>query len=286
MPSGPGIDLVRLSQFLELSGELLLAGRDGATVARRIAEGAAVVLRVPGVAVGILDDDGYERCAAYGPGGVAERAGVPSALARSTIAARRPVVVPADHGRVLMLPFRGPSASGALEILLHGEGGVSEEDVALARILSLLAGLALSNVPARARRGPPADEFALADVVGELSTGLFAQPTNEGRLRWRAAADVPRLRTDRPKVREIVLLLLQDALADEGGHAVEVDIAATSRESLRITVRDAGGALAPEALPPRVRTLAEALGGRVAARSTLTEGTAVTVEIPTVRPVG
>jgi signal transduction histidine kinase len=29
-----------------------------------------------------------------------------------------------------------------------------------------------------------------------------------------------------------------------------------------------------------VRTLAEALGGRVAARSTLTEGTAVTVEIP------
>jgi signal transduction histidine kinase len=42
--------------------------------------------------------------------------------------------------------------------------------------------------------------------------------------------------------------------------------------------------LAPEALPPRVRTLAEALGGRVAARSTLTEGTAVTVEIPIVAP--
>ena len=82
----------------------------------------------------------------------------------------------------------------------------------------------------------------------------------------------------------IVLLLLQDALANEGGREVEVDIAATTRESLRITVRDAGGGLAPEALPPRVRTLAEALGGRVAARSTLTEGTAVTVEIPTVRP--
>jgi len=43
MPSGPGLDLVRLSQFLELAGELLLAGRDGTTVARRIAEGTALV---------------------------------------------------------------------------------------------------------------------------------------------------------------------------------------------------------------------------------------------------
>ena len=117
-------------------------------------------------------------------------------------------------------------------------------------------------------------------MFGELATGLFAQPTNEGRLRWRSAADVPRLRTDRAKLREIVLLLLQDALAHEDAREVEVDIAATTRESVRITVRDAAGGLAPEALPPRVRTLAEALGGRVAARSTLTEGTAVTVEIP------
>ena len=45
-------------------------------------------------------------------------------------------------------------------------------------------------------------------MFGELATGLFAQPTNEGRLRWRSAADVPRLRTDRSKLREIVLLLL------------------------------------------------------------------------------
>jgi len=280
MPSGPGLDLVRLSQFLELSGELLLAGRDGATVARRIAEGAALVLRVPGVAVGVLDDDGYERRAAYGPGGIAERLSLPPALARSTVAARRPAVVSANGGRILVLPFRGPSASGALEIMLAEEGGVPEDDVALARVLALFAGLALSNVPVRARRGPPVDEFPLADVFGELATGLFAQPTNEGRLRWRSAADVPRLRTDRSKLREIVLLLLQDALAHEDAREVEVDIAATTRESLRITVRDAAGGLAPEALPPRVRTLAEALGGRVAARSTLTEGTAVTVEIP------
>src|SRR6185503_6115138 len=55
MPAGPGLDLVRLSQFLELAGELLLAGRDGVSVARRIVEGAALVLRVPGVALGALD---------------------------------------------------------------------------------------------------------------------------------------------------------------------------------------------------------------------------------------
>lgn len=282
-PAGPGLDLVRLSQFLELSGELLLAGRDGPTVARRIAEGAALVLRVPGVAVGVLDDEGYERRAAYGPGGEAERPGLPATLARSTITARRPAVVPAGTRRILVLPFRGPAVTGALEIMLPDQGGLPEDDVALARVLAMFAGLALSNVPARARRGPPLDEFALADVLGELATGLFAQPTAAGRLRWRSAPDLPRLRTDRSKLREIVLLLLQDALAHEGGREVEVDVVATTRESLRITVRDAAGSLAPEALPPRVRTLAEALGGRVAARSTLTEGTAVWVEIPTAR---
>jgi hypothetical protein len=280
MAAGPGLDLVRLSQFLELSGELLLAGRDGAAVARRIAEGAALVLRVPGVAVGVLDEDTYERRAAYGPGGEAERPPIPPTLAGSTVTARRPAVVVSGGRRVLMLPFRGPAVAGALEIMLPEEGGLPEDDVALARVLALLAGLALSNVPPRARRGPPVDEFALGEVLGELATGFFARPTNEGRLRWRSAADVPRLRTDRPKLREIVVLLLQDALAHEGGREVEVDIAATTRESLRITIRDAAGNLAPEALPPRVRTLAEALGGRVAARSTLAEGTAVTVEIP------
>jgi len=279
-PTGPGLDLVRLSQFLELAGELLLAGRDGPTVARRIAEGAALVLRVPGVAVGVVDGEAYERRAAYGPGGEAERLGIAPALAHSTITARRPLVVAAGARRILLLPFRGPAVTGALEITLPEAGGLPEDDVALARVLALFAGLALSNVPSRARRGPPVDEFALSEVVGELATGFFARPTNEGRLRWHSASDVPRLRTDRPKLREIVVLLLQDALAHEGGREVEVDITATTRESLRITVRDAAGTLAPEALPPRVRDLAEALGGRVAARSTLSEGTAVTVEIP------
>jgi hypothetical protein len=35
-----------------------------------------------------------------------------------------------------VLPFRGPSASGALEIMLAEEGGVPEDDVALARASS------------------------------------------------------------------------------------------------------------------------------------------------------
>jgi hypothetical protein len=283
-PPGPGLDLIRLSQFLELSGELLLGGRDGEAVARRIVEGAAVVLRVPGVAVGVLEEDVYAVRAAYCPGADAEWPRVAPAVARGTVTARRPVVVPAGQRRIVLLPFRGPAAAGALEVMLPEEGGLSEDDVALARVLALFAGLALSNVPKHGRPGEPMDEFALADVLGELAAGAFARPTSEGRLRWRQPSDVPLLRTDRPKLREIVVLLLQDALAHEEAREVEVDIAATTRDSLRITVRDAAGGLAPEALPPRVRALAEALGGRVAARSTLSEGTAVTVEIPFVAP--
>jgi hypothetical protein len=253
-------------------------------VARRIVEGASLVLRVPGVALGVLEAEGYERRASYGPGLDFETSAVPEAVARSTVTSRRPVVVPGLRHRILLLPFRGPAVTGALEIALPDDKGLPEDDVALARVISLLAGLALSNVPQRARRGPPPDEFTLDEVLGELASGLFARPTSEGRLRWRPTNDVPRLRTDRPKLREIVLLLLQDALAHENAQEVELDIAATTRDSLRITVRDAAGGLAPEALPPRVRMLAEALGGRVAARSTLTEGTAVTVEIPIVAP--
>lgn len=286
-PPSPGLDLVRLGQFLELAGELLLGGRDTDTVATRVAQGAALVLRLPGVAVGVLDD-GYTVRAVYAPGVDASWATAPAGAARDAVAARHPAVLPssAPGRRVLLLPFRGPRAEGALHLLLPERGGIGEDDVALARVFALLAGLGLSTAArAPGSRAAALDEFALDELVGELRAGPFAQPTSEGRLRWRPVAGAPRLRTDRPKLRDIVALLLRDALGPGTGE-VEVDIAATTRDSLRITVRDAGGSLAPEALPARVHALAESLGGRIAARSTLTEGTAVTVEIPCVAPAG
>jgi signal transduction histidine kinase len=79
---------------------------------------------------------------------------------------------------------------------------------------------------------------------------------------------------------------------------------APERESVRLTVRDAGPGIAPDLLPHLfepfrpgpgagsgtgfglyiVRCFAEALGGRVAAHSQPGEGTAITVELPLVAP--
>jgi signal transduction histidine kinase len=103
------------------------------------------------------------------------------------------------------------------------------------------------------------------------------------------------------KVMEIVQNLVDNALKHAGGTPVEIDaVAAPERDTVRITVRDRGPGMTPEVLahvfepfrPGGVRTsgtgfglyivrcFAEALGGRVAAVSTLGEGTAITVELP------
>jgi signal transduction histidine kinase len=146
------------------------------------------------------------------------------------------------------------------------------------------------------------EEFPLAAVLDGLAAGTFAQAAREGRLAIHAAADLPPLRTDRVKVKEIVQNLVDNALKHANGAPVEVDaVAAADRDTVRITVRDRGPGMTPEVLahlfePFRpggartsgtgfglyiVRCFAEALGGRVAARSAPEEGTAITVELPT-----
>ncbi|TMB21677.1 MAG: HAMP domain-containing histidine kinase [Deltaproteobacteria bacterium] len=149
------------------------------------------------------------------------------------------------------------------------------------------------------------DEFALGELLATLQSGTFARATREGRLTCRVPPDLPRLRTDRVKVKEIVQNLVDNALKHGGGRAVEVEVTlAPEHEAVRLTVRDAGPGIAADVLPhlfepfhpgrgPErgtgfglyiVRSFAEALGGRVAARSRLDEGTAVTVELPLVAP--
>ncbi len=143
------------------------------------------------------------------------------------------------------------------------------------------------------------ETFALVEVLEALRAGTFAQATHEGLLACRVAADLPPLESDRVKVKQILQNLVDNALK-HGGHApVEVDVAlAPDREAVRVTVRDRGPGIAADLLPHLfepfcsggaggtgfglylVRSFAEALGGRVAARSLPGDGTAVTVELP------
>jgi signal transduction histidine kinase len=138
-------------------------------------------------------------------------------------------------------------------------------------------------------------------VLGALARGTFAKASREGRLAFTLPPDLPVLRTDRVKVKEIVQNLVDNALKHGDDRRVDVDVAlAPDRRTVRITVRDAGPGIAADVLPHLfepfrpgpgrrggtgfglyiVRCFAEALGGRVAARSRPGEGTAITVELP------
>jgi signal transduction histidine kinase len=144
------------------------------------------------------------------------------------------------------------------------------------------------------------EEFALADVLAALLSGTFAQASRSGHIHTRVCSDLPRLRTDRVKVKEILQNLLDNALRHRGLGPVEVDVTlAADRAAVRVTVRDTGPGIAADVLPGLfqpfrpgpghqgtgfglylVRCFTEALGGRVAAHSRPAEGTAVVVELP------
>lgn len=147
------------------------------------------------------------------------------------------------------------------------------------------------------------EEFALADVLAALQRGTFAQPARSGRLSFQVPPDLPPLRSDRVKLKEIVQNLLDNALKHAGEATVEVDAnLAPDGERLRLTVRDHGPGIPAEVAPHLfepfrcaggrgtgfglyiVRCFVEALGGRVAAHNPAGGGTAVTVELPLVAP--
>jgi signal transduction histidine kinase len=150
------------------------------------------------------------------------------------------------------------------------------------------------------------EEFSLGALVAGLHASTFAGAARDGRLVILGLpADLPVLRTDRVKVKEIVQNLVDNALKHGEGRLVEVEVGlAPGRESLHITVRDAGPGIAADLLPHLfepfrpghgpghgtgfglyiVRCFTEALGGRVVARSQVGEGTAITVELPLTPP--
>jgi signal transduction histidine kinase len=145
------------------------------------------------------------------------------------------------------------------------------------------------------------EDFSLEDLLRDLEIGTFARAARAGTLTFQSPRELPRLRTDRVKVKEIVQNLVDNALKHSGEGAVEVEASAVpERDTVRITVRDSGPGIAADVLPHLfepfrpgaasrrgtgfglyiVRCFVEALGGRVAARSVSGEGTAVTVELP------
>jgi signal transduction histidine kinase len=142
------------------------------------------------------------------------------------------------------------------------------------------------------------EEFRLADVMASLCAGTFAGAARAGRLRAHLPAELPVLRTDRVKLKEIVQNLVDNALKHGGSSAVEVAASvAPGAGTVRITVRDEGPGIPADVLPrlfePRraggdrggfglylVRSFAEALGGHVGAQSTTGKGATVTVELP------
>ena len=85
------------------------------------------------------------------------------------------------------------------------------------------------------------DEFAPADVVRELAENVRALPEAKSGVpvRWAVASDVPPVRLDRLKLKEIIQNLVSNALkfTHEGAVSVVVDREA---EELRIAVRDTG----------------------------------------------
>lgn len=141
------------------------------------------------------------------------------------------------------------------------------------------------------------DDFMLGDVLTTLRSGTFAKASREGRLVYRLPDQLPRLRSDRVKVKEIIQNLIDNALRHGGGGRVELEVAASGREMLQLTVRDTGPGIGADRLPHLfeqagsdngrtgfglylVRSFTEALGGRLAVRSAPGQGTGITVELP------
>jgi signal transduction histidine kinase len=147
-------------------------------------------------------------------------------------------------------------------------------------------------------------EFDLAPLFDELRESVAALPEagRPGSIVWQADADLPRLRLDRLKLKEIVHNLVSNALKFADGGAVAVR-AVNDHGRLRIAVRDQGPGIAPDEqlrifdLFERggtgasrasgaglglyiVRSLAQLMGGDVALDSAPGRGACFTVWLP------
>lgn len=132
---------------------MLLATGDPETLPERLVQRVAVLLGVPGAAVGVVQEGRYHVLATYGvcaayrqryDGLAADASELTPALAGS-----RPLVL-GDHDgsqpvRTVVLPFPAAETSGALHVVVPERAQPADDELQLARALAGLAGIALAN---------------------------------------------------------------------------------------------------------------------------------------------
>jgi signal transduction histidine kinase len=209
---------------------------------------------------------------------------------------RTPLNVLIGYTRLLAEEAYGPCTSEQRDVLRTVERHGIE-------LLSLLAG-ALDLVRLELEHGEPRrDEFTLSELLHELCTGSLADRVAQGvELTWHVDPQLPPMRSDRFRVRQILQNLLDNALrfTERGGVAIA---ALAHAGSVRLTVSDSGPGIAAGDLPhlfeifrpgaggaPRgastgcglylVKRFSESLGGRVTVESAPGTGTRFTVDLP------
>src|SRR5207247_1507312 len=214
----------------------------------------------------------------------------------------------------IVLPFRGPDLIGALHLVVAGTAPLAHPGLELACALAALAGVALVNARQcrRLARLARMKGDALATMAHDLRAPLnalvgYAGLLGEGAFGPLAAEQRDVCSTLERQAVELVDLLgatLDVARLETGSLPIRSEefalgelLATLQTGTFARATRE--GRLAcrlPPGLPPLhaergtgfglyiVRCFAEALGGRVAARSQPGEGTAITVELPLVAP--
>jgi signal transduction histidine kinase len=208
---------------------------------------------------------------------------------------RTPLNVMIGYTRLLIEEAYGPCPPEQQQVLATIERHALE-------LLSLLSGaLDLMRIDLE-RGGPRHDEFSLADVLGELCTGALAARVAAGvHLAWHVDPEVPPMRSDRFRVRQIVQNLVENALrfTDQGEVAID---AHPHAGGVRLTVSDTGPGIHGADLPHLfeifrpgaaraersstgcglylVKRFSESLGGHVGVESALGRGTRFTVDLP------
>jgi two-component system sensor histidine kinase ChiS len=150
------------------------------------------------------------------------------------------------------------------------------------------------------------EEFSLPTVLNEV---VNATPHAGVAVTWSAPPDLPALRTDRVKVKQIIGNLLRNAVRYGGGSPVEVTTEQPRPDAVAVSVRDHGPGIKPDELqvifeffqrgrsagPERdgygiglhvVRRLVRMLNGVITVESTPGAGSAFRFTIPLVHATG
>ncbi len=205
---------------------------------------------------------------------------------------RSPLNVVVGYARLLEEEAFGPCSPEQRDVL------ASIERYAL-ELLSLLTGM-LDLARLESGRAPRKEEFAIADVFEELKGGSLARRSSDGvALEWRIDPELPSIRSDRFRVRQILQNLVDNALrfTRQGTVSVTAD---RVDGGVRLCVSDTGPGIAADEVPHLfelfrpgrndaastgcglylVKRFSESLGGRVAVRTAPGEGTSFSIDLP------